>query len=273
VYPRPDEFFLAPGRVIGVPTELNPVGLRELGPELRPGYDWLVPSISPEFLMVTRPVSPNGLRWQNLIVSPTRQSWMQPAKVGEEANYAWWKQLREVDCSWICNREESERFLYYDGPTTLRCPVQFAWEKERLVVRPTKFADGERMFTQVSPVQLMDTRRGLLVNVRGGRAEVELVSIPLTSKEAGQNWPTFPVGQKLQVTADEAFLRVVFERGLTQSEGKGMLQCWRKAFFETDGVRLLMFLTSKDYEGFCPLTAKPEPTELARVGVIWAELK
>ena len=51
-----------------------------------------------------------------------------------------------------------------------------------------------------------------------------------------------------------------------------MVDCWREAFFEREGVRLLMFLSAQDYERFCPMKVRPAATEVAWVGVIWVEL-
>jgi hypothetical protein len=266
VYPRPDEFMF--DHAVQSNTPLDPAGLKELAPEFHSGYDWLVPSFPTDG--TSSPArSPTGLRWQNLIVTPTRQPWMQPASVNDDAKYAWWTRLRNVDCSWISNREESERFLYYDGPTMLRCPVQFAWENDGLVVRQVERNAATQFFGAGAP----QTRVALLLHVENGKVEAEQLQIPITNGPFNYKWPVTPEGQKVDGPPDAAFFKLVTRGGLTTSEATGMLECWRKPFFQNDGVRLLMFLSAKDYETVCSVTVKPAPTESARVGIIWAELK
>src|SRR5437868_2146843 len=68
-------------------------------------------------------VSAVGSRWQSLIVTPSKLAWMQPPAVPTDNKYAWWNRLRQVPGSWVSSRGESERFLYYDGPTRARSPV------------------------------------------------------------------------------------------------------------------------------------------------------
>ena len=42
---------------------------------------------------------------------------MTPPMVPPDPQFGWWSRLRDVPCSWVANRGEAERFLYYDGPT------------------------------------------------------------------------------------------------------------------------------------------------------------
>ena len=60
-----------------------------------------------------------GLRWQSLIISPNRQSWMTPPSIEDRQRYGWWERLRAVPSCWLSSQGESERFLYYDGPTRM----------------------------------------------------------------------------------------------------------------------------------------------------------
>src|SRR5205823_4625433 len=75
-----------------------------------------------------------GVRWQSLIVSPKKLAWMNIAEVGNNPRFGWWKRLREVDCSWISSRGESERFLYYDGPTYRPAMAKAAIAKGQLLI-------------------------------------------------------------------------------------------------------------------------------------------
>jgi hypothetical protein len=271
-YPMPDAYAASRYSQRYVAGELSPSELGALGTKLSPGYEWLVPSVPPVISADGLMGSLTGLCWQNLIVSPKKLAWMKPAEVGEGENVAWWKQLREVECSWVSNREESERFVYYDGPTALRCPVRFVWEGGRLMVWPARLSRTDLTFLQVPPVEVEKTRAGLLVKVKGGRATGQWVTIPLTSNSPARVVPRIITGRVVRGTAEDAFSSKLTERGLTDSEKRGMIDSWRHVFFEREGVRLLMFLSTQDYERFCPMTVRPAATEMARVGVIWVEL-
>ena len=238
---------------------------------MRWGYDWL---LNPATLKTPGAVAAgvDGVAWENLIVTPVKEGWMKPEEVGGDAKFDWWRRLREVECSWVNNRDESERFLYYDGPTTMRCPVTSALEEGRVVVRGAELAAGEKTFLQGQKITVGLMRDGFLITVHEGEATARLVSIPLTEKEAGGKWPVSLEARNVPGKADEVFLKAIVGRGLSDSEARGMVASWRKAFFETEGARLLMFLTAEDYQVFCPLEVLPAPTEMARVGVIWVEL-
>ena len=169
-YPLPDAYtasrYAMPPYAAG---ELSPGDLGALGKKLMPGYEWLVPSRAP-VVSASGVFGPlDGVCWQSLIVSPKRLGWMKPAEVGEGRGYAWWKGLREVDCSWVSHREESERFVYYDGPTALRCPVGSrgsggGWWCDRRSWR------GEMTFLQVPPVELRDAH-GVAGEGKGGAGD------------------------------------------------------------------------------------------------------
>jgi hypothetical protein len=270
-YPIPDCYSGPVRPLIPEPKELDPGTLGQLGPQMRWGYDWL---INPAALKTPGGVAAgvDGVAWENLIVTPVKEGWMRPAEVGGDAKFDWWRRLREVECSWVNNGDESERFLYYDGPTMLRCPVTFAWEKGRVVVRGATLAAGEKTFLEGQKITTELMRHGLLITVQDGEATARSVSIPLTEKEAGGKWPVSLEARRVPGKADEVFLRAIVGRGLSDSEARGMAASWRKAFFKTEGVRLLMFLSAEDYGVFCPLEVTPAPTEMARVGVIWVEL-
>lgn len=272
VYPQPDDFCFDRGMGIKVSMQdQDPAGLKGLAKSLRPGYPWLESGIGiSSGGYAGQSIVSTGFRWQGLIVSPTKLSWMKPAEVGSDAHFAWWKRLRNVDCSWVSNCGESERFLYYDGPTGLRCPVRFGLEGGRLVVSPMPFQVGDATFGQGGDQAPGNLRDALMVRMKDGVLSVEQMRIPMGGETGHTKWPARPIGEKVP---EAAFLKLIMAHGLTESEAKGMEECWRKAFFETEGVRVLMLLSAQDYEEFCPMTVRPDPTEKARVGMIWCELE
>jgi hypothetical protein len=266
VFPRPDEFFMpySDRRLPAEITVLDPAALRPFAVDVRGPCAWMEPTAG-----LPRGIG-LGVRWHSLIVSPTKLPWMVGPAVPADPKYGWWTRLRDVDCSWVSNRGEAERFIYYDGPTLVRSPVECALdERDRLLVRPVKLQSGEQAFTQDAP---QVTRDALLVRVKGGRATAERLIVPVDVGSSLRTWPAFPALTP-EAEPAAAFERIVIAAGLNASEAAGMVACWRKEFFETDGVRVLMFLTRRDYNFFCPIEVTPRPTELERVGVIWFELR
>ena len=134
-YPMPDDFatagttgqFGAPRFLArDVPPELELKNLEDLSE----GYPWLLPSHTKQYITTVTDV---GFRWQSLFVSPKKQSWMSLQGVSDP-KYNWWKRLREVETSWVSNRGETERFLYYDGPTEHPSPVKASIEGDKLTI-------------------------------------------------------------------------------------------------------------------------------------------
>jgi hypothetical protein len=60
---------------------------------------------------------------------------MRPAAVPADPKFAWWTRLRDVESSWVSSRGESDRFLYYDGPTVRPAPLHVKLEGRRLAWR------------------------------------------------------------------------------------------------------------------------------------------
>jgi hypothetical protein len=197
---------------------------------------------------------------------------MVPPAVPADPKFAWWSRLRDVDCSWVSTRGESERFLYYDGPTLIRSPVQCTLEgpDERLTIRPTRLKPSDEVFTRIGAEF---PHEALLVRVARGKAVARAVAVPVHVEASFLTWPAYPDVDPVERPAAAAFEAMITRAGLNKSEAAGMVASWRRAFFETDGVRLLMLLSPADYEFFCPLKLSPAPTSIARVGVIWTELK
>ena len=101
--------------------ELEPQGLPELDLEGE-GYMWIHPSSRRDpwrmvFSSSTAHPDAMGLRWQSLIVTPEREAWANVPEVPGDSKFDWWRALRDVPGSWVTSQDETERFLYYDGPT------------------------------------------------------------------------------------------------------------------------------------------------------------
>ena len=71
---------------------------------------------------------------------------------------------------------------------------------------------------------------------------------------------------------ESKLLETLIEFGLNDEEVKGLIDCWRPQFFETDGQRVLTIFGTEEYDRLCPITISPDPTEISRVGIVLSEL-
>ncbi len=293
-YPKPDDFEVAWGLppvgsgmlVQGVPKLLRPLDAPNFGvlsghhagyPWLRPGYaltgnrDWRFKGDEHDILEV-------GLRWQRMIVSPEQLAWMRPPDVPPGQQYTWWTRLRRVNCSWVSSQNESERFLYYDGPTQLKARLGVTLVQD--VVRFDTRAPDNRPW----PEQVLGGEQQLRRTLRGGDPKplphggALIVSVDRTGikgawierADAGVSQPLSDL--PLAGPVVESHLAAAIRRSLYADEAAAMIDCWRETFFAKPGLRVLLLLSAEEYDALCPLTIRPRPTERARVGIVWYEL-
>ncbi|HEV3342388.1 MAG TPA: HEAT repeat domain-containing protein [Pirellulales bacterium] len=290
-YPRPDDFTLTAGVAIRWNEDQTPeprplerydrvdqgelVSLSEGYPWLRPHHRMSGPTVAggPGGHLATNVVTSVGLHWQSLIVSPQLQKWMHLPDV-TEPNHDWWKRLREVPSAYVNSQGETERFLYYDGPTLLNSPVGAVLSDDELsltdrgavpdddlrdfALRP---GDG-RVVSDAS-----QARRGMFVEVRDGRPQGRRLGLL-------RSFQRFLLSSLPPLEGDEAldaFRSMLAETGLTDDEIAGLLASWQQHFFKTEGRRLLLVMSKDDYGAMCPLVVRPTPTELVRVGIVLME--
>jgi hypothetical protein len=58
------------------------------------------------------------------------------------------------------------------------------------------------------------------------------------------------------------------DAGLQQDEGHALAVLWRAELFETEGVTLFYRLPQEEYDRLLPLTMKPKPEKIVRVGLV-----
>jgi len=289
-YPRPDDFTLtaAPVTRRSEGQRLEPLPLEKYDrvdegelTSVFEGYPWLRPhhrmsgpiGVGGPSGSATNAAISVGLRWQSLIVSPQLQKWMHLPDV-TEPNHEWWKRLRQVPSAYVSSQGETERFVYYDGPTLLNSPVGAVLSDDELsltdrgavpdydlrdfALRP---GDG-RVVSDAS-----QARRAMFVEVSGGRPQARLLGIIRGDRRfALSSLPPLEGDEAI-----EAFRSMLSETGLTGDEIGGLLDSWRQHFFRTDGRRLLLVMSPDDYGAMCPLVVRPKPTELVRVGIVLIE--
>jgi hypothetical protein len=210
-----------------------------------------------------------GLRWQSLIVSPTKLAWMTDAAVPADPKFAWWNRLRKVDSSYVSSRGESERFMYYDGPSMGPAPVTAVYRDgtlfwRRVIATPPS---GTRV------VAVSAGHQSMFVECDGGGA-VGAIVLPDGKADGpgGDELKTAGRARFNGVAAEAWLLKHLKLHGLNEGEAMGLMDCWRERFFTTAGRRMLTVASGADYEAVCPMTVRPPPTEMARVAVFWHEL-
>ncbi|WP_425399862.1 HEAT repeat domain-containing protein [Aeoliella sp.] len=291
-YPRPDDFNVrvatqyGPSRLTTVESDPPRSELDKLAPSesgtLDPvgeRYPWLTPHHRTFGSVISGMGGVNiinsvGLRWQSVIVSPERLEWMQPPKVASE--HQWWSKLRDVECSWVSSVGESERFLYYDGPSFAKSPLDFALVAGNLVtVEQDIFSTDETRAQHVSPsipfIGSDDTGvpvQAMFIHVDGDIIEACVFDTKQMKSETTLTMPFDLKGDQ----PFETLLNMLCERGLSISEAEGLADCWREQFFATDGKRIVLFLSSEQYDQVCPIRVEPKPTQLVRVGLVLTEL-
>ena len=286
-YPKPDDFQL------GVATYGDKHALSELDSSeegaldvLRGGYNWVTPLPPYRTGPISGGLSANnrldsiGVRWNQVLAMPTKPAGWSSAAI-TAPNNQWWSDLRDVKCSWVENQGEQEKFLYYDGPTNKELPIHVSLQDEQLTILHHNYGPKDiSRHTEAEKRQALAfidfqrdrcKRNWLFVSVKSG----EVSGIGFESNLAGDEIKLVDAGQ-LNLFGDQVldqFVKFAMQEGLNVEEATGMARCWRKSFFETNGQRILCFLNRQDYDSFCPLEVKPNPTELARCGVVFTEFQ
>jgi hypothetical protein len=247
-----------------------------------------------------------GVVWQNVIVTPEKQTWTKLAKIPVGSRFAWWERLRKVPSCWVSNRGESERFLYYDGPTDADSPVRatlkgnvLSFTSETIdyetnqwtttavgrqqsqgvfspgIKRTSLFVEvtGQRVTGQRVTGKRVTGKRVTGKRVTGKRVTGKRVTGQLMRLADGPQDVDLQPAAKIEGSdIDVVLLNICVNYGLTKEEAIGMIDVWRPQFFETDGRRLLTIMDKQDYDQLCPLHMRPEPTELVRLGIVLTEL-
>ena len=293
-YPIPDDYSVGrlTGKYVGL-DDLDPPGATPL-PKIGQGYPWLAPEKHNEKPTTNRgpgAIGAIGLRWQSLVVTPEKIAGLELPAVDSDSKYKWWKRLRDVKSSFVANKNETEKFVYYDGPTTAESPAKFEYEHPKLKCIPQrifpndfdsgqdelafKMLDKQMKASALNAPQHMipkkfafdESRKAFLIRVVD--QEVQGIGFDLRVKK------TFDFSDTKTMNGDAtraAMLGAICEAGLNESEANGLLDCWAPQFFETPGQRVVFLLSREEYDKMCPLKVRPTPTEFARVGLVLTEL-
>jgi len=299
-YPRPDDFEMEnepeeggaspiavgdralPTYRLGPPVPPPPEN--EVLPNCSEGYPWLLPhhrvyTSHDTFFGGPAVIYSVGVHWQSLIISPQRLFWMKSPAVPGDPRYQWWTGLRDVPSDWVTSRGETERFLYYDGPTNSVVPVrvQMDFSKRRLlftrnvVARPLGDYHEDLPAHRLAPIAQtaakgLPTEEGFYVEVNDG----VVMGAHASSLESG--WHDLPA--KLSLRGDEVvarFRQMLTDYGLTAPEAQGLISAWRPWLFKAEGKRFILRISPADYDRQCPMRVRPTPTEVVRLGLVLTE--
>jgi hypothetical protein len=294
-YPYPDDFAIGQewndgDTNLGVRRWRPPCGASD-PPELfsrddevltdaREGYPWLTPHHRVHSAGWGPGVYGVGCHWQSLIISPKQLPWMALPQVSDDARFQWWKRLRQVPSDWVSSRGETERFLYYDGPTRSRTPVRVTFDIGRrallfmdLQYRPApEGSRPEELLAHQSPVisvavpRALPAREGLYVEVNGTEVAGQRFNAEHDSLQ--------PLAAELPIHGDAVtaeFRKMIIDYGLTEPESDGLIATWSPWLFHAPGKRFILRMSPADYDRQCPMRVRPAPTEVVRLGLVLSE--
>ena len=276
-FPRPDDFQL----LVTWGRETDDSAIADLKQsesgqilKVREGYPWILPSHRQYATLQGNggEIGGLGLHWQSAIVSPSKLAWMNPPVVDPDPKYKWWSDLRDVQCSWVSNLNESERFLYYDGPTLAKSPVDINYSQGKAVFAKQKLFSEEANVGSLALSEILNSenardRDGFYIKVDENGASGKHLML---SDGVEVDLEDLELSDSKSIRA--LMLEKLKEAGLNEHEANGLIKCWTPAFFEEPGQRIVFLLHKEEYDLMCPMEIRPLPTETARVGLVLTEL-
>jgi len=241
-----------------------------------------------------------GLEYKGLIVTPSKPTWAKLPEVSG-TKFQWWESLRKVPSSWVTSQGETERFLYYDGPTKLPAPFSISLNEDGLQVSRSNAgedfqhlldqqkkilatlesdsqseADLEKMTQAQQPLLDIKDPRQIFADRAAGEIrdallidrDDELAVYLVPKLKSDSRYKLSALKQITSAEAEDWLMSVTQQSGLTKEEAQGLVDSWRHEFFERGGTRLVSLMSPAQYDNYCPLKVLPKPTSLARVGLI-----
>jgi hypothetical protein len=181
-----------------------------------------------------------------------------PAELKEVGTGHWVKALREVKADNVFVEVgqrgvelERERFVYYDGLIPRGKGAAITVEKGRVSLTN----EAKHPLYDVTVVDRRTPDKPRVARVAkldaGAKRDADLA--------AAARWPE-KAAQTLQDQLKDA--------GLNEDEAKSLVVVWTREFFEADGVTLFYRLPQEEYDRLLPLTIKPRPEKLVRIGLM-----
>jgi len=180
-------------------------------------------------------------------VSAISSPGLQPAPRGH-----FWNAMRRVPASFfISDAGETERFIFYDGLTDLTGPFTFRGAGEPSSVSPRR---GHRAQPSIPDI---------IYVVHGGMFRRVVVAPGARSRTSIASADEQPISALVRELRSQ-----LMARGLTTLEAQSLLTTWHHDLVEDSGDRRIYFLDRADYDRMLPLTIRPAPSQIVRVGLV-----
>lgn len=215
------------------------------------------------------PLTNSVIHWKNFEVLPAKQNAALLKQLPASTKPSHYFAARETDAAFVrvASLErtnpapEIEKFLFYRGLGNFQTPLKVTMNEQGVVT--------------VVNTNALPLKHLFAVAINGDRATV----VPLGDLESGQirntrldspadNKPARDAVKRLRRQMSDALVA----EGLYRAEADAMVETWRDAWFEDQGVRILYILPRVWTDATLPITLKPQPRELVRVMVGRAEV-
>ena len=149
---------------------------------------------------------------------------------------------------------EQEKFIYYDGMPAKFRGIEMRVTKDKITVANPGSFDAFDV-TIVDRRQKDDFRVARLSKLDHGTKDR-----PIEFVEAKANgWPDKEA---------KVLLEQLKDAGLFEDEAQSLVDVWKQEFFQAEGLTLFYRIPQEQYERILPLTMKPKPEKLIRVGLV-----
>jgi hypothetical protein len=219
-----------------------------------PAYD------GDEFQVTKKPERPaRSLQWKLHLRQPPWKS--PPLGLKPLSRGHWMQTLREVQCDDVYapvgergQGLELEKFVYYDGVLP------------RLQTLGVKFEKGKAVLTNAAQFPVCDV---WVIDNRDA-SKPRLGRLPrLDPGDTKEVDLTAPVREARRADfAGTALTAELKGAGLNDDEAKSLTTIWADDIFRGPGLSLLYRLPQEEYDRLLPLTVKPRPEKVVRVGLV-----
>ena len=214
------------------------------------------------------PVTNSVIRWKNFTVLPAKQNATLANQLPVSTRPSHYFAARETDAAFVRvdsleqtnPAPEIEKFLFYRGVGNFPSPLKVTMNEQGAIAVTN--AGGQPL------------KHLFAVAIHGDRATV----VPLGNLESSQTLSTRleqpdskPAGDTIK-NLRKQMADALEAEGLYRAEAEAMVNTWRDAWFEDQGVRILYILPRAWTDATLPITLTPQPSELVRVMVGRAEV-
>lgn len=238
-------------------------------PDALASLAWLNLDPNPATLFGESAVTNSIIRWKNFEVLPAKQNPELANQLPTDAKASHYFAARTKDAAFVRVNSferthpapEIEKFLFYRGVGNFQSPLKVTMnEQGQVSLTNTGVGPLKHLFAlAIQGDRVMVVPLG---NLEPGHTRVTQLNAATDGKPA-----TATVKSLARQMAD-----ALETEGLYRAEAEAMVETWRDAWFEDQGVRILYVLPRAWTDSILPITLTPHPRELVRVMVGRAEV-